>query len=563
MTDVLVIATSHDIAVAEEHARTLDSYRVYFFDPTLVDAIAASTLRNAELLVWDECADYPALVKEGHKRAFEFERELQQRVGSLLPPGVSLEGWQHLNYFYFFTAFDWYTGLWRAVLPRFAGMTVHVFVCDNPANFYWPSFVPALLLLQYLRTAQMPFKALTYGARADESDVVMHLCGEGVDVEGYDVLTHLPTCFYDAPWFSQELKASGRRTLNVEPKYWSVPLETDHSLRMMRRGDQQLLCGGQPDIETIGRQLEGAIYQMLEPYLATRAYRLRQARHLASLYQSQLVNLYLLEQRFEKQYPRQFLLSDHDSGFHGPLIAFAEKRGIPVLMLPHAKTSDDTEFTYRGITMLTHPMQGGALYDGARRQVKQGTLCYPENWGAETAAPGPLKRVGLLLNGLSLNGIQCTPWETYLSGIVEMDRWCKENGIELSIRCRQGQSLIELLHGAIGIDKDSLRASIGGSLSMFAQSVDLCLMYDAPTNADIEFLRTQVPILNPVPAPLTKAEAATADAAIVPRDSVAGVLAMLDDFVSDPTAFHAFRVRQFANYVSLFTQAKPLRSYII
>jgi hypothetical protein len=119
-----------------------------------------------------------------------------------------------------------------------------------------------------------------------------------------------------------------------------------------------------------------------------------------------------------------------------------------------------------------------------------------------------------------------------------------------------------LLEEATGIPRASLEASIGGSLSAFAAQVDLCLMYDAPTNADLEFLRNGIPILNPIVSPLSRAEAATANARVVPRDSVEAILDMVEGFVTDPVALQRFRMRQFAEFAALHADARALRELL-
>ena len=476
MDDILIITAAQDIPAAEEYAQKLASYRVLFFDPTLVDTIHASALRHTEFVVWDACPDYPALTLAGHTQACAFESALQESVAPLLPPDTSLLGWQHLNLYYFFTAYDWYNGLWRDVLPRLKDHKVHVFLNDNPCLYYWPAFLPALLLLQLLRTCDIAFAALRYGERADESDVVLNLDPAIPAGAPWDVVTHVPTCFYDAPYFSAELRAAGKRSLDLLPKYWGVPIETTAQANLLRLGDQRRLYGEQPPLQALEAALTARLEALLRPYLATADYCARQARVLSNLYQAQLVSLHMLEGHFARHKPGKLLLSDHDAGYHGPLLAFAERHRLPVLMVPHAKTSDDTEFGYDGITMLTHPLQGRPLHNGRGKRVLQHALGYAEEFSGRSTPPGPLRRVGLLLNGLSLNGILCTPWTPYLDGIRQIETWCREHGLALAVRCRQGQALGELLTAGTAITRDTLLAGIQCSLPAFADGVDLCLM---------------------------------------------------------------------------------------
>ena len=71
-----------------------------------------------------------------------------------------------------------------------------------------------------------------------------------------------------------------------------------------------------------------------------------------------------------------------------------------------------------------------------------------------------------------------------------------------------------------------------------------------------------IPLLNRVPARMGRAEALTANAQVVPRDSVAGTLALVDTFLADSSNLHAFQLKQFADYVGLFRHSYALRQLL-
>lgn len=559
MDNILVIASSYDLGAAGAAVEGLDHYRTYFFDPTLVDEIAKTSLRRPELLLWEGAPSLSDMERRAHAMASALERQLDEDVRGLLPDDLSLRGWQHLNLYYFFLGWQWYSGMWASMRDKFAGANLRVLVNDNPATFYWPSYVPSLLLMQQLRAWDIPFQAVQYGARADDSDIIMDWFGSSST--RYDVLTHLPTCFYDAAFFQQELTAAGRSVINVEPKYWAVPLAPNASCKVTRLDHGRLAEAGVPSVMAPGQRILQRLHGLLEPYIASADYRARQAAHLARLYQSQLAGFHLLEQHFGSARPGKLLLSDHDAGFHGPLVSYAQRHHLPVFLLPHAKVSISADFSYDNLTALSHQMQGHPLLKGDGKALRHFTLAYPEHYGADMAHR-PLKRIGLLLSGLSLNGVQSTALKPYMAGIRAIVDWCRAHDVELSVRCRPGQSLIELLHTNVGLPKDELTASLGGTLASFAQGLDLCLMYDAPTSAAIEFMRNGVAILNPLPEPLSTAENLWSDADQIPREDIATLLVRLGDYVRDPDLFHRFRRRQFATYAAAAAQAHTLRSLL-
>jgi hypothetical protein len=391
---------------------------------------------------------------------------------------------------------------------------------------------------------------------------MMNLFDGNPEGQRWDVLTHLPTCFYDHPYISDELAAAGKRSINVEPKYWGVPLHSTSQVKLARLQRGELEGRGMAPLAALEGQLETGLERALAPWIASAGYRARHVRQLCNLYLSQLASLHLLERYFHAGRPARMLLSDHDGGFHGPLLAYAQRHQIPVCLLPHSKVGNDCDFSYGNLTSLTHPLQGAPLVNARGRRLLHFTLSYPEQYAASSAVPAPLRRISLLLNGLSLNGVQCTDWRSYLDGIRAIDAWCRQRGLELAIRCRPGQGLLELLEQAIGAPRAATAATLAQPLANFVQEAELCLMYDAPTSAAIEFLRQGVPILNPVPAPLSKSERLWTDSELVPRADVAATLARLDGFFDDPDMLHEFRRRQFADYVARSAQSYALRRFI-
>jgi hypothetical protein len=560
MENYLIVTGAPDIPVAENAARNLDAYKVYYFDPVLADLIRDSSLQHAELIVWDDAPDYPALVESAHARAFAMERDLAESLRPLLPQHTA-DAWQHLNLYYFFLTFLWYSRLWRELGGRLAGGRAHVFINDNPVNYYWPSFLPGLLLLEQLRSWGFPFSAFTYGARPDESDVVMDFPAAGPVAERFDLLTHLPTCFYDVGYFNEELRASGKTNINVQPKYWSVALEATQRINLLRLGERRNLTD-LPAFDAVAQALTESIDALLVPYISTADFRARQAGQLSHLYQSQATSLHLMESYFERVKPKKIVLSDHDAGFHGPILSFAERHDLSVFMLPHSKVCNDIEFVGKNITILTHPLQGQPLRNGVGKEVFYSGLSYPEMISKNTGMPAAINKVGLLLNGFSLNGIFCTDLSSYISGIIKIQQWCRSFGIELAIRSRPGNTLTSLLVSALGVARSGIEACTNCSIQSFAQGIDVCLMYDSPTSGAIEFLKSGIPIVNTVPKPLSAAEVLWVNHSVVPQLSVEETLSKLLSFRLDENIWHKFSRNQSSSYLRLFDASYALRYYL-
>jgi hypothetical protein len=560
MENAIIIISQHDIPAAAEAAKTLDDYVVYVFDPLLVDKVQERMLLHARFVIWENCPDYPQLEKWSHAAALSFERELDAAVREIVPE-VSICAWQHHNFTCLSAAIRWYTGLWDDVISKIPESRLHVFMCDNPAHYYWPSFVPALLLLQKLKSVGRVFSAYTYGPRHDETDVVPDLRGRS---EAGELLVHLPTCLYDYNYINDELQASGKSVINIQAKNWDVSITSATTMGLAKRAelDHALPESFHQKAATFKRLIADKIDALLTPYIATPTYRAQQAQFFAEIYTSQLATYYLLEEYFQVRKPAKVIISDHDAGFHGPIYSFAKHHEIPVLLIPHSKVSHYVEFDYQNVISLSHPLQGDQVSFANGKRVLNFKLAYPEKFSATSVFPAPIRSIGLVLNSLSQEGIFFSKLTPYINGILEINRWCQENNIELKIRCKPGQLIKYILAGAIGFDPDTMENPLYAPLADFARSCDLCLMYDTPTSAALEFLQNSIPILNPIPEDISWIEGTITSPTIVPRANVSSILGTLETFVADPINFFIFRSTQSSNYINSFSRAYPLRHFL-
>lgn len=563
MENGIVVLNAGDIPGAFQVARDLPSYIVYVFDPVLVDLVAASGLKNIEFIPWADGPRYHELDASARAMAFALEAQLDLALRELIPE-VSIRGWQHLNLYYLFMSLKWYAGLWDTLADRLSGLRPHVFICDNPAHYYFNSFVPSVLLLWHLKSRGVEFAAYNYGAREDDADLIPEL--SGVESAGLveRILTHLPACMYDFRYFDQEVVASGKTLVNIEAKVFNTPLHVHRNIGLV---NAEPVVATLPEhrrevLASFSQRLSVLLDAFLEPHIVIPAYRARQSAYIARLYRAQLLTYDQLNSHFQHSRPTRLLLSDHDAGFHGPLVSFAQAHCLPVLLLPHAKTTADIEFSYGNIAALTHPLQGQSIFSAQGKSVLNPHMVYPEKLSASTVFSGGVRTISLLLNAISLNGVPFTSYAEYIAGIGKVATWCRENGIELIVRCKPSYAIVNLLVRELGFDRGSLSQSASESMEEHVKRCDLCLMYDTPTSASLHFLQNAVPIVNCVVEPLSPAELTMVNANLVPQEDVAASLRRLSGFVSDPLNFFTFRNAQFRNYLQLFQNARLLRSYL-
>ena len=562
MSDLIIIPHFEAVTPAVQVGAALSDYEAYLFDAPLADLATSAGLRNLNLFTELGGPSFHTLDHDAHAAArnLEAELDLAQREYS----GVSIAGWQHLNLYYFFIAIHWYGGLWERLGPKLRQHRLHILVNDNPAEYYFNSFLPSLLLASQQRKMGAPFVAYDYGAKGAPMYSVPDLEGEMHEEAMDHILTHIPTCLYDADYFRDELKALDKKSINLESKYWNVRIEAERQIGLadMQKGFARLPLSIQERIDGSTRVMNEVLSRLLEPHIPDGVYCSRQVDHFVQLYRSQLITYAELRRFFAASPPSQLLLSEHDTGFHGPLISFAEQESLPVILVPHSKVIGDIEFTYDKILTLTHPMQGAAVHDGWGRAVPNRTIAYPERFCSTSVVDRGLQTMYLLLNGLSLNGIPFAPFDVYLTGIRRLVTWCMANQVRVKVRCRPGYTLFTLLNRFLGLDAAEMATIINESMESHVSDCDICLMYDTPTTGANIFLRNSVPVLNPTITRQITVNKAIVHPNVIAMESLDETLQRLDIFKANPLALYDFRRRQFLAYISEFQHARPLRAYI-
>ena len=560
MENILIILNSKEIEPALRLTADMESYRIYTHDPHLIDHIRIRGLKNVEFFNWENCIGFPECEKSALDTALLVEARLAASAKVFFPE-MSIQAWQYPPLVHMYLVLKWFSGLWRD-FPKRKTDKYFVFVLDNPSILNLWSYLPSVLLLELLNANGFEFSAFSYGGKPAEQVMIPNLIGKHQGDCG--LLTHIPTCVYDFVYFNEELAATGKPVINLESSHSNVPVFGSNSIGL---ADVEELIPALPEdlrgkMENFTKRIHDDLSELIGVYIKSPAYRDRQAQQIARVYRSQVAFYFLLQQYFHQTKPAKIIISDHDAGIHGPLISFAQDNGIPVVMLPHSKRTNDIPYDYEDITCLTHPIQGASISNGNGKPVRNFRLSFPEALSGSTVFPPKIENICLILNELCCTGVYYTRINPYLDGIRRISAWCSENKVTLSIRCKPSMPFITLLTTATGIEISSLFNSMTGPMTEFTKGKDLCLMYDAPTSGIVEFLRASVPVLNPVPEPLSPSEASTVHTDLVPRGSIEEILGQLDSFMKDRANFLKFRNAQFGNYVSAFKDAQPLRAFL-
>jgi hypothetical protein len=562
MKDIVVVLHSEAMLCVKQVCTGLSDYEVQLFDPILGDAALAAGLQNVKLFTKLAGPSYGAMEAAAHASALALENELDAAQAS--DSGVSIAGWQHLNLYYLFLALGWYAGLWERLGPHMGGGRIHVLLNDNPAQYYFNSFIPALTLICHFQERGRDVTAYDYGAKGDAPCRVPDFRGEPLRDAARSLLVHLPTCIYDVDYFRDELRAAGRPIIDLQARLWDTVIDLHRRVPLADADD--VFAGLTPALQrrvaAFERALEEVLRRRLAPLLRLEQFSIRQVSHIVRSYRSQLIAYIELHRAFAAGGPAKLVLSQHDAGFQGPLLTFARDRSIPVVLLPHSKVSEDIEFRGAGITCLIHPMQGHEIRDRDAAPVRTLTLNFPEWFTGSNAAGAGLRTLALVLNSQTLNGIPFAPADGYLDGIKRVAAWCAAHGIELKIRCKPGYTLFGLLSVYLGVNADALARNVNEPMDDFVRGCDLCLMYDLPTSGSMYFLRNAIPVLNPYVSELTRSELCLVHPKVILPENLDDTMRRIDEFRAEPSALYAFRDAQFRAYISLFDGARSLRSFL-
>ena len=567
MRPLLVLTHRLDIPAARQLSAQLPEAQRVVVCPHLADRCLAEDLPVTLLRTPGDP------VQPAYAEARQLARALQRRADAVLAeveplaPGAD---WLQQELFYLcYTALG-YRALWRNVLrhrdevPRW-----HVPVAELPFRYGAHSCLPALALLEQLAALGRPMQAYSHPLAPPEADPLPRL--DAAEAAGdWALLSHLPTCFYDVTHFEQALaehgQASGERCLNLRAPHYDVDIRRLPSTPLAAL--DEVRAGLPPaQLERIDRAsaaLEAAMLPALEPLMASARYRLPQARALAEGWRRLLVFSAALGRRFDARPPRTLVLSNHDTGLHGPLLTLARRHQARVVLLPHSKIFNAPVPAVPGVALhcLTHAVQGGALHDVAGRQVPRHTLAFPEPLGWSARPPRPLRTLGVLLSGVSYNGLCGADLLRFVQGLRQLRDWAAERGVACRLRCKPSEPLVALLTEDLGVDADALLADMGGSLSDFVQACDLCLSYDVPTSASVELLRSGVPTLHVQLRPLLPEETALVDGALVPRLPLAELLPRLDLYQADACHLWCFGRDQFQAFARAWATAEPLANLL-
>jgi len=459
---------------------------------------------------------------------------------------------------------QWYTMVAPLVGQALQGQTVHLMLPEQPLRYGFHSFVPGLVMHQGLRDAGVHTQLFANPLPGWDALRVPDLttAPQGAAVE---LLCHLPTCFYDAPLFCQEVLASGRPALALPSQFFDV--ETPGLARCAMAGNDALADRLSPTQRADLDQVLDAVMVLLSDacsVLVDSPGRMqRQVVAMVDAFRANALLYFELQRHFGDRPPATLLISNHDAGLHGGLLSYARRHALRTVVVPHSKVFNFAQHSYgHDMLCLTHPLGRRETIDLDGCELPSALLDFAKPLHSAAAAPKPLASLGVVLNSVSGYGLCMQELDGYTAGLNTLLAWCREHGVDCRIRCRPTESSCQMLAEALAVPLDELHRHQLGSLVEFGEGCDLLLGYDVPTSGVFDLLHAGLPVMQTLCRRLAPEEYRIVDDALVPMLSVAQTLQRLAEFHADELQLWQFRRTQFEQQLQAGAAARPLRSYL-
>ncbi|MFN3305383.1 MAG: hypothetical protein ACK44A_16935 [Roseateles sp.] len=478
-----------------------------------------------------------------------------------LAPGATGAGWSAHRIFHLLWTVLGYRRIWADVLGQHAHAHWHVMLPQQAHTYGVHSFIPGLMLINTLRERSVPHTAYTFdcpGLDAYQLPDLRRLPPE------LDLIAHLPTCKYDAPHIADELRASGLRAAALTSQLYDAPLDGIPATGLVDLAVVRELLGAGAcgHVEALQAPLSDVLRRHLLPWIAQPRFLELQVQALWEALEAQALLHLWLERHFAGRLPRQLLISNHDATVHGALTGFAEQHGIATFVLPHSRVHNMAiKIDGPAPRCLHHALQGSDCFDLADRLLPSGLLRFPGEWVAPPD-DGALRTLGLVLNGLSANGMCLVHFDDYVDSLRLWLDWARERGLALKLRVRVAETPVLLLAERLQMDAEVLMQGMQGSLIEFATGCDLTLGLDQPTSGLQDLVRMGMAAMQVELRPLARNEWSIVDERIVPRHGGVEARERLALLQANPTLFVRYRREQFEAARARAAAARPLRDWL-
>jgi hypothetical protein len=323
MVDALLVAQRSDVAHMAAHRERYADLPLLCVDPGILDTLIQAGFGNYQLRRLDVSRDMPARVyTETITRATLIDLALTRVRERLFGPGL-FQGWDrnalYLPLHVMLTA----QALRPAIEAAIPEPRIGLLRPDNPLLFNFDSMVPVEVLAADARRWSVVDR---YSAGRFWNPLLLQACfdfegiAQAVAAGRAQAVTHLATCFYDAPAFTAAVGAAFAHNIDLPNVYCDVPVRRE---RMLLKMADELEPGWiDPRCAEYRELARETFIQHLAELLPGRTALQQQADVLARRAWMQAVNYLGLQRALQGARPH-FVVADHDNGWLGPLFTLA------------------------------------------------------------------------------------------------------------------------------------------------------------------------------------------------------------------------------------------------
>ncbi len=301
---------------------------------------------------------------------------------------------------------------------------------------------------------------------------------------GVDGVAHIPTCFYDARTFAEQIRAAHPRLLDLPGTYCDIALSPRRP-QFMRVADTPANTFEGSPLRYRERAL--AVYrEHLAGWMPSRAALEQQAQLWAERSHQQALNHLGLVRALEGQTPR-FIVADHDTGQNGPIYSAAARLGSPITVLPHSGYATSMLPHARQVTAVESVGFGAAV----RSVLGQPITVRPVRYRAVPPAPPArpaARRVCLLLNTMLSEGISHVDFFPLVAFYKRLAVLCTAHGAELQVRLKPSTPALTVVAAAFGQPAAWFQQAFAKPIAQAADEADLAIAYGEPTSGIASFL---------------------------------------------------------------------------
>ena len=560
MSEVVTALHRFDLPVAQAFAAERGA-KVFLADPALHARALAAGVTDLVVHTSSKADVARAAYAQAQRSTQALSRELGAQLKAIAPKAV--EGcWNAHRIAQMFLTLHGYQRIWQDVLDQHVHAHWHVLLPQQAHAYGTHSFVPGLQLLNQLRERGIAFGAFGYDCPGMDAYQLPDLRRISPDTE---LLVHLPTCRYDAAHFAAEILATGQRAGVLTSQLYDEPLDGLASSGLVSLSEVRECLGPQrvARVQALEPALRAVLVTHLHPHIPQQRFLDLQVQALWEALEAQALLYLWLEQHFSTRAPRQLLISNHDATIHGALTSFALQGGADVIVVPHSRVHNQTiKLEGARPLCLHHGLQDGPSLDIGGRVLGAGLLAYPAAPAVRRDAR-PLRTLGLVLNGISGNGMCLVNFEHYLDGIRQLLDWARLVGLAVKLRVRIAETPTVLLVERLGLDMDELMRLAQGSLLDFARGCDLCVGYDMPTSGLQDLLQQGLPVMQAEVRPLSWPEWSIVDGRVVPRHGLPELMDRLELLKASTEEFMRFADRQYRIAQEAVAGARPLSAWLL